>query len=330
MKRAASLAILFAVMLLAFAVIAEAQQPKKVFPIGYLSSGNPTSESPRAEGIRLALRELGYIEGQNIAFEYRYAEGKVDRLPGLAAELVRLKVDIIVVGGDPGIRAAKNATKTIPIVMMGQGSDPVRAGLVESFARPGGNVTGITILSRELGGKRLELLKEAVPKLSRVAVLYDPATPGLHEVKELLPADARALQLTIQHWEIRAVDDFEKVFAALNKQLPDGLYNLGAGGVIRPNQKRIAGFALKSRLPSVSASEEFVDAGGLMSYAADDADRYRRIAYYVDKILKGAKPADLPIEQATKFELVINLKTAKQIGLTIPQRVLGRADRVIK
>jgi putative tryptophan/tyrosine transport system substrate-binding protein len=318
-------------MLLAPCSVAEAQQPKKVPRIGYLSPVDAATDSPRAEGIRLALRERGYIEGQNIAIEYRYAEGKNDRLPGLATELVRLKVDIIVVAaGDVTIRAAKNATKTIPIVMMGTG-DPVRAGHVESLARPGGNVTGLTSLNRELGGKRLELLKEAVPKLARVAVLYDPALPPtLHEVKELLPADAHALKLTIQPWEIRAVDDFEKVFAALNKQRPNGLYALIAGGVMRPNRKRIVGFALKSRLPSVSSSEEFVDAGGLISYAADDADSYRRVAIYVDKILKGAKPADLPVEQPTKFELVINLKTAKQIGVTIPQSLLYRADRVIR
>src|SRR6266516_4514080 len=311
---------------------AQAQQPKKVFRIGYLSSGNPTSESARAEGIRLALSELGYIEGQNIAIEYRYAEGRPDRESGLAAELVRLKVDIIVVAsGDQWIQAAKNATKTIPIVMVGQGSDPVRAGHVESLARPGGNVTGLTNLNRELGGKRLELLKEAVPKLSRVAVLYDPANqPSLHEVKELLPADARALKLTIQPWEIRAVDDFEKVFAALNKQRPDGLYSFGAGGVMRPNGKRIAGFALKSRLPSVYSNREAVEAGGLMFYGADFADSYRRGAYFVDKILKGAKPADLPVEQPTKFEVVINLKTAKQIGVTIPPNILARADKIIR
>ena len=319
-------------MLLALCHPAAAQQPKKVPRIGYLSTADAATDSARAEGIRLALRELGYIEGQNIAIEYRYAEGKVDRAPELAAELVRLKVDIIVVAsGDPWIRAAKNATKTIPIVMTGLGSDPVRAGLVESLARPGGNVTGLTALNRELGGKRLELLKEAVPKLSRVAVLYDPANPpSLHEVKELLPADARALKLTIQPWEIRAVDDFEKVFAALNKQRPDGLYALTAGGVMRPNQKRIVDFALKSRLPSVYSSRESVEAGGLMSYGADLADGYRRVAIYVDKILKGAKPADLPVEQPTKFELVINLKTAKQIGLTIPPNVLARADKVIR
>ena len=331
MKKAA-VPILVAVILLTVAVVTEAQQPTKVPRIGYLSNTDAATDSARAEGIRLALRELGYIEGQNIAIEYRYAEGRRDREPGLAAELVRLKVDIIVVAsGDPTIQAAKNATKTIPIVMMGLGSDPVRAGHVESLARPGGNVTGLTTLNRELGGKRLELLKEAVPKLSRVAVLYDPANPpSLHEVKELLPADARALKLTIQPWEIRAVDDFEKVFAALNKQRPDGLYALDAGPVMRPNQKRIVGFALKSRLPSMYSSREDVEAGGLMSYGRDLADNYRRVAYYVDKILKGAKPADLPVEQPTKFELVINLKTAKQIGLTIPQSLLYRADKVIK
>ena len=330
-KKTALASILFAGALLAVAVIAQAQQPKKVSRLGYLSPVNPATDSRRAEGIRLALRELGYIEGQNIAIEYRYAEGKHDRLPGLATELVRLKVDIIVVaGGTAAVQATMNATKTIPIVMVGGGADPVRAGLVESLARPGGNVTGLTILTRQLGGKRLELLKEAIPKLARVAVLYDPTVPsGALELKELLPADARALKLTIQPWEIRAVDDFEKVFAALNKQPPDGLY-ADPGGVMRPNQKRIAGFALKSRLPSVSSSEVFVDAGGLMSYAADLADRYRRVAIYVDRILKGAKPADLPVEQPTKFELVINLKTAKEIGVTIPQKVLARADRVIK
>src|SRR5262249_12693019 len=227
--------------------VAQAQQPAKIPRIGYLSNADAATDSPRCEGIRLALRELGYIKGQNIAIEYRYSEGKRERFRDLAAELVRLKVDVIVVtGGTLSVEATMNATKTIPIVMVGGGADPVRAGLVESLARPGGNVTGVTVLCRELGGKRLELLKEAVPKLARVAVLYEPANPvSLHEVKELLPADARALKLTIQACEIRAVDDFEKVFAALNKQRPDGLYAFGAGGVMHPNQKRIAGFALK-------------------------------------------------------------------------------------
>ena len=215
--------------------------------------------------------------------------------------------------------------------MVGTGADPVEAGLVESLARPGGNVTGITNLSRELGGKRLELLKEAVPKVARVAVLYDPASPGsVREVKEVLPVAARALGLTVRSWEVRDADDFERVFAALSKERPDGLYVPGGGPLIGANRKRIAGFALKSRLPSMYQSREAVDAGGLMSYGADLADSYRRVAYYVDRILKGAKPADLPVEQPTKFELVINLKTAKQIGLTIPPEVLARANRLIK
>ena len=242
-----------------------------------------------------------------------------------------LKVDVIVVaGGVPPVRAAKNATKTIPIVMTGGGIDPVEAGLVESLARPGGNVTGITLLARELGGKRLELLKEAVPKLARVAVLYDPAAPSpVHEVKEVLPAAARALGLTLQPWEVRAVDDFDRVFAAMGKQRPDGLY-VTSGGLLSANQKRTVGFVLKSRLPSVFATRAAVDAGGLMSYSADEADSYRRVAYFVDRILKGTKPADLPVEQPTKFEFVINLKTAKQIGLTIPPEVLARATKLIK
>ena len=214
--------------------------------------------------------------------------------------------------------------------MVGSGLDPVEAGLVESLARPGGNVTGITNLGTELGGKRLELFKEAVPKLARVAVLYDPALPGgLRELKEVLPVAARALGLTIQPREVRAADGFERVFAALSKERPDGLY-VRRGPLMSANQKRIIGFALKSRLPSVYSYREAVEAGGLMSYGADLADSYRRVAYFVDRILKGAKPADLPVEQPTKFEFVINLKTAKQIGLTIPPEVLARANKLIK
>jgi putative ABC transport system substrate-binding protein len=329
MKRIATLVAIILI-LVGCGAPAEAQQPKKVPRIGYLSSSDPVTESTRSETIRLALRERGYIDGQNIAIEYRYSDGKQDQQPELAGELVRLKVDIIVVaGGDTVIRSAQNATKTIPIVLTGSGSDPVKAGFVDSLARPGGNITGVTNLSRELGGKRLELLKEAVPKVARVAVLYDPAIPGTtREVKEDLPAAARALGLTVRSWEVRAADDFDRVFAALSKERPDGLYAPGGG---RPaNEKGIPGFALKSRLPSVYGIRAAVDAGGLMYYGADQADSYRRVAYYVDRILKGAKPADLPVEQPTKFELVINLKTAKQIGLTIPQSLLYRADKVIK
>jgi putative ABC transport system substrate-binding protein len=320
-----------ATLLFALCLSAVAQQPKKVPRIGYLYQGDRSSDSTRIEAIQLGLRELGYIEGQNIVFEYRYANGKRGLESELAAELVRLKVDLILVpGGDNWVQAAKNATKTIPIVMTGTGGDPVTASLVKSLARPGGNVTGITNLSAELGGKRLELLKEVVPKVAGVAVLYNPTSPSsVREVKEDLPVAARALGLTIQPWEVRAADDFDKVFAEMRKQRPDALY-LPTGPQMFTNAKRVVAFALKSRLPSVYGRKEAVDAGGLMSYGADIADSYRRVAIYVDKILKGAKPADLPVEQPTKFELVINQKTAKQIGVTIPQKVLARADRVIK
>ena len=320
-----------AAILVSLSFPADAQQPKKVARLGYLSSADPARDSLGSEAIRLALRELGYVEGQNIAIEYRYAEGKRDRVPELAAELVGLKMDLIVVaGGLRTVQAAKSATKTIPIVMTGEGSDPVRGGLIESLARPGGNVTGLTLLSRALGGKQLELLKEVVPKLSRVAFLYDLTNPAnVLEVKEDLSAAARALKLTIQPWEVRGKDDFDRVFAEMGKQRPDGLY-VPSDPLMRDNQKRIVGFALKSRLPSAYDYREAVDAGALMYYGADRADIHRRAATYVDKILKGAKPADLPVEQPTKFELVINLKTAKEIGLTIPPKVLARADKLIK
>jgi putative tryptophan/tyrosine transport system substrate-binding protein len=319
-------------MLFALPVSAAAQQPKKVPRIGYLSASNAATAAAGTEGIRLALRELGYIEGQNIIFEYRYADGKTDRASEIAAELVRLNVDIIVVTGGTlrWVRPVMNATKTIPIVMSGPGGDPVKAGLVESLARPGGNVTGITNLSIELSGKRLELLKEAVPKLAHVAVLYDPASPGnVLRVKEGLPLAARGLGLNVRNWEVRGADSFEKVFAGLRKERPDGLY-LSPSPLMNAHEKKIADFASANRLPSIYGRRAGVDAGGLMSYAADVADSYRRVAYYIDRILKGAKPADLPVEQPTKFELVINLKTAKQIGLTIPQSLLYRADKVIR
>jgi putative ABC transport system substrate-binding protein len=320
-----------ATILLTTASCAEPEQPKKVPLLGYLSSGEPATESARAERIRLALRERGYSEGQNLAIEYRYGESKIGRAPELAAELVSRKVDIILVAGGPvWVRAAKNATKTIPIVMTGGGTDPVEAGLIDSLARPGGNVTGITTLNRDLGGKRLELLKEAVPKLARVAVFYDPAAPApVLDVKEVLPVAARALKLTLQPWEVRGTDDLDRVFAALNKQRPDGLYVLQSA-LMSANRKRIVDFALKSRLPSVYDTRGAVDAGGLMYYGADQAESYQQVAWYVDKILKGAKPADLPVERPMKFEFVINLKTANQIGLTIPQWTLMKADRVIQ
>ena len=310
---------------------AGAQEPTKVPRIGYLSATDQAVISDRLEAFRRGLRTLGYVQGKNINIEYRYAEGKFERLAAFADDLVRLKVDVIVAGGGTNvIRAAKNATKTIPIVMAGGGIDPVVAGLVESLARPGGNVTGITNLARELGGKRLELLKDTARKMDTVAVLYESANLGsLRELKDILPGAARALRLTFQPWAIGDASDFEKVAAALTKERPDGLY-VTTSPVMTANMQPIVNFALKNRLPAVYSNAVFVRAGGLMSYDANSEDGYQRAAVYVDKILKGAKPGDLPIEQPTKFELVINLKTAKQIGLTIPPNVLARADRVIK
>jgi len=271
------------------------------------------------------------MEGQNLVIEYRYTEGNVDRASRYAAELVSMKVDVIVVaGGDVLIRAAKNATSTIPIVMVGAGSDPVVAGFIESLARPGGNLTGLSNLTNQLGGKRLEVFQEAVTKLSRVGVLYDPAIPSsVGEMKEIQFA-ARSLGLTLRIWEMKTAEDFDRIFSEIGKQRPSGVYVELAGALMTANQRRIVDLALKSRLPSMYSNRTAVDAGGLMSYATDLVDRYRRAATYVDKILKGANPADLPVEQPTKFEFIINLKAANQIGLTIPPNVLARADKVIR
>ncbi len=271
-----------AICFLATTSLAQAQQPKKIPRIGYLAITDSAIESTRAEAIRLALRERGYIDGQNITVEYRYAEGNRARLPELVAELVTLKVDIILIaGGERAIQVAKNATKTIPIVMAGLGADPVTAGLVDSLARPGGNVTGVTNLGRDLGGKRLELLKEAAPKLARVALLYASGNPNYKlELNEVLPEAARALRLTLQPWEVRGADDFDRIFAALSKQRPDGVYVLG-GELLHVNQRRIIGFLTKNQLPSVHTYKEAVENGGLMSYSADHTESYRRIAYFV-------------------------------------------------
>jgi putative ABC transport system substrate-binding protein len=317
---------------LALPIPARAQQAKKVPLIGHLSGNDPTTDFVSVEGIRAALRALGYIEGQNIAFEYRYGEGKRDRAAEFAVELVRLKVDVIVVqGGDSWIRAAMNATKTIPIVLSGQGGDPVKQGFIESLAHPGGNVTGITSLTTELGGKRLEILRDAVPKVSRVAVLYDPTTQGnIREVKEELPVAARALKLTLRNWELRDADSFEKVFAALRNERPGGLYLRSGGPLIGSRYNLVTSFALKSRIPSMYSNKASVEAGGLMYYGADVTDSYRQIAWYVGKILKGSKAAELPVQQPMKFEFVINKKTADQIGLTIPQWTLMKATKVIQ
>jgi putative ABC transport system substrate-binding protein len=305
---------------------ASAQQPTKVPRIGYLSG---SGSGFAVEAFRQGLRDLGYIEGKNILFEYRSAEAKLDRIPGLIAELVRLKVDVLVSTVEPAIETAKQATKTIPIVMVAT-FDPVATGLIDSLARPGGNITGLSTLARELSGKRMELLKEAVPGISRVGVLWDPSTPGpVISFKEYETA-ARALKIPLESLEVRGPNpDIEGAFQAAAKGRARGLITIRSP-LLNRYTKRIADLAINNRLPSMNERSDYTEAGGLVSYAASDADIYRRVATYVDKILKGAKPADLPVEQPTKFELVINLKTAKQIGLTIPPNVLARADRVIR
>ena len=318
--------ILFAGAMLAVAVTVEAQQPKKIPRIGYLSTGSRSSAVD--EAFQQGLRDFGYIEGQNITIEYRSTEGMAERLPNLATELVQLKVDIIVVGGSPATQAPKNATKTIPIVMTNV-TDPVGIGLVASLAHPGGNVTGLSNVGSDLGGKQLELLKEAFPKISRVAVLSDSAIPGnalwLREMK----VAAEAFRITLQPVDVHRPDDFERAFSAIKKEHASALSVL-RNGVNNNYRARIVDFAAKSRLPAMYPDREFVEMGGLMSYGPNFVDLFRRAATYVDKILKGAKPADLPVEQPTKFEFIVNLKAAKQIGLKIPPNVLARADKVIK
>jgi putative ABC transport system substrate-binding protein len=321
-------------LLLGLCIPVDAQQPAKVPRIGYLSrTGDSKNPGPQVEGFRQGLRDLGYIEGKNILVEYRYIEGKSDSIPSIATELVQLKVDVLVLGPLPAIRAAKQATKTIPIVMVTT-QDPVAAGFVDSLARPGGNITGLTILQRELSGKRLELLKEAVPGISRVAALVDviqlsELSGGTANDFQWYEAPARALKLQLQPLAVRGPNpDFEGVQAAA-KGRASALFTV-SGGLFNPHIKRIMDLAIKNRLPSIHERSDYVEADGLMSYSADDAESYRRAAYYVDRILKGTKPAELPVEQATKFEFVINLKTAKQIGLRIPPDVLARASRLIK
>jgi len=305
---------------------AQAQTAEKVPRIGFLSPGSPSSVTGRHEAFHQGLREHGYVEGKNIVIEIRYAEGKVDRLPALAAELVRLKVDIIFTVTTPGVLAAKKASETIPIVFAGAG-DPVRGALVTSLARPGGNITGLSIFSGELDGKRMELLKETFPKVARVAYLWDPSTPGTG--LRGMQAAAPALGLQVQPLEVRSANDFDSAFEAVLRERAHAL-TAAAHSVINDHRKRIVDFAAKNRLPAIYTDSEFVDAGGLMFYGVSFSDLYRRAATYVDKILKGAKPADLPVEQPKKFEFVINLKAAKQIGLTIPPNVLARADKVIR
>ena len=307
---------------------ADAQPVAKVPRVGYVLGASPATAGHLAQAFVQGLRELGYVESQNITIEYRWAEGKLERLPDLVADLIRLKVDVIVSSTSPAIRAAKQQTGTIPIVMAGV-TDPVGAGFVASLARPGGNVTGLSMLATELSGKRLDLLKGMLPNLSRVAVVWNPTHPGQALALKDTQVVAQALGVTLMSMEVRTREDFEGVFAAIGKEragavsvLPDPLTFAHRG--------QLTALAAKHRLPAMYGFREFVDAGGLMSYGASVPDLWRRAATYVDKILKGAKPSDLPVEQPTQFELVINLKTAKQIGLTIPQSVLYRADKVIK
>ena len=325
-KWAGFLAILL--FLVGCAGMAEAQQPKKIPRIGLLSPFSPSDAVLWHQAFREGLRDLGWVEGKNIIIEYRYSEGRNDRLPALAADLVRLKVDIIVASVTTDALAAKNATRAIPIVVASS-ADPVALGLVDSLARPGGNVTGLSQIAPEMAGKRLELLKEIVPKLSRVAVLWNPESQGSTLSWKEIQLPARELGVQLHSLEVRSSNEFDKAFKDATRAragalaiMPDPLF---AG-----NLKRIADLAAKSRLPSIFHLREFADSGGLVTYGPDRSDMYRRAATYVDKILKGRKPADLPVEQPMKFEFVINLKTAKQIGLTIPQSVLFRADKVIK
>jgi putative tryptophan/tyrosine transport system substrate-binding protein len=316
-------------MLFALCSVAEAQQPKKVARIGYLTAGSLSASSERTEAFRQGLRELGYIEGKNIVIEWRAPEGKPDRLPTLAAELVRLNVDVIVTGGSGATRPIKEATSTIPIVMA-QDQDPVANGFVASLARPGGNITGLSRLAPELSGKQVDLLKEVVPRLSRLALLGRSTQPANAPTLREIELAAGALGLKLQYLDVLGPKDFETAFREASKGRADAALWLVGGNVASPHRKKIVELAIKNRLPAIYEQRAFVEAGGLMSYGVIFADLDRRAATYVDKILKGAKPADLPVEQPTKFEFIINLKAAKQIGLTIPPNVLARADKVIR
>ena len=308
------------------ASLAQAQQQAKVSKIGVLGPGSSSALTSSRAAFSKALRELGYVEGNNIAIEYRYADNKLERLPTLADELVHLKVHVIITNATSGAIAAKTATKTIPIIFLGV-SDPVAAGLIDSLARPGGNITGFTSIAAVLAGKRLELLKETVPKLSRVAVVWNPRDPGsaLNWKESQLPA--RELGLQLHSVEVGSVDEYESSFKEAVKARSGAL---AVSPLASFDQNRIVDLAVKNRLPAIYATRGILDRGGLMFYGPEETEIVRRIAVFVDKILKGAKPADLPVEQPTKFELVINLKTAKQIGLTIPPNVLARADKVIR
>jgi len=315
-----------ALAIVAAPLIADAQQPGKVPRIGFLSPGSATS-SP-TDAFRQGLRELGYVEGQNLVVEYRWVDGDIARLPALAAELVRLRVDVLVATTNPAVLAARQATSTIPIVFAAS-SDPVGTGLVASLAHPGGNVTGLSLVTPELSGKRLQLLRETLPQLARVALLWDAGNVGMADRVKETEAAARQLGVALHVEWVRDLAGLDRAFATLAQARPDAFLT-----TVEPftgdHRQRIVAFAAQQRLPAMYEERDFVDAGGLMAYGPNLAANYRRAATYVDKILKGAKPADLPVEQPTKFELVINLKTAKALGLTIPQSVLIRADEVIR
>ena len=322
------LAWLAALILLVSATLVEAQQPTKIPLIGFLSGSFPSTSPARREAFRQGLRELGYVEGKNIVIEQRYADGKFDRLPALAAELVRLKVDIIVTAGPQSTRPAKQATSTIPIVMA-LDPDPVGNGFVASLARPGGNITGLSSLAPEISGKQLELLKEIVPRLSRVAVFGTSINSGNAQTLREVELTAKAFGVKLQYLDVLSPKDIETAFRAASKGRADAVLML-PGSVLVLQRAQLADLAAKNRLPAIYPQPDYTEAGGLVYYGANTADLFRRAATYVDKILKGAKPADLPVEQPTKFEFIINLKAAKQIGLTIPPNVLARADKVIK
>jgi putative tryptophan/tyrosine transport system substrate-binding protein len=324
---AKSLAFISCALLFALCSSVEAQQTKKVPRIGFLATNSSTGEN-NLRALRQGLRELGYIEGKNFTVEYRSGEGKLDQLAALAAELVRLKVDVIVTQGTPAAVAAKSATKTLPIIISG-GTDPVATGLVPSLARPGGNITGVTIMNEELVGKQLELLKETIPKVSRLGVLWNSANPGSAVAFKQTRSAAQELSLSLQSLDVQSVNDLQGAFDAVTKNGVNGLVLLPTVPITN-HVALVADLAVKNRLPSIYDRSDFVEAGGLMSYGANVSDVAHRAANYVDKVLKGANPGELPVERPTKFELVINLKTAKQIGVTIPQSVLFRADKAIK
>ena len=326
--RPAAFVVGLALVILAATLAADAQQQAKVAKIGFLALSDPTTTAPYLEAFREGLRELGYVEGQNIVFEPRWARQQANLLPALAAELVRLRVGVIFVGSTPTLQAARQATDAIPIVMAGF-ADPVGEGFVASLARPGGNITGLSWGDPEVAGKRLELLKEAVPKLSRVAVLFDPRDSSAAPDLGVLRRAAQTIGIGLETFEVRNADEFKTAFTAIKKARADGLVVLD-GPLMTTRREQIADLATTNRLPSISENRAYAGAGGLMTYGPRVFDLYRRAGTYVAKILKGAKPADLPVEMPTRFELVFNLKTAKALGLTIPQSVLVRADEVIK